>query len=196
MARHEPAQASPLEELSAHIAQLMKAERELLAEQLSLEQHGAVPELPLPGETVAGRLKFWLNGYAHPLAGVGMSGNERLRNICVDKDAIRLALSQLEQQRQQLVADEHRAIAERDTAAWLADCRALVLAADRLRALDEKVQARRNQAGGQYLPLIVDFGQRSVIGARWDADPSSRARTALLQAGIISEKDLEAARNV
>ena len=195
MVRTPPTALTPAALIAEHMAALRATDRQLLAEQLDYEARATYPEEPPTGLSADARIAKWMNGFAAP-AGLGLTGGQRLRQIIIDRQDIKAALSKLEIQRIDAQNIEDKAAAEAATPRWLADVRALVLAAERLRVLEERVQALRNQPGGNFLPLIEHFGGRSIIGARWDSDPASRARTALLQAGAITERDIEEMRRV
>jgi hypothetical protein len=196
MAR-QPPQTPPtlLAELSAHINELIRTDAKLLETQIELERKNTVPTEPRPGESVGARVGRWLNGFAvgpH----VGMSDGEKLHAIVSDRSAISLALGQLEQRRQQELGVQNAAAAVAATPAWLDLIRRVVLAAETFKSLEAAVIEARQAPGGSLLPHTENFGARSILAVRWSADPGGAARRALLKAGIISERDLEAARNV
>jgi hypothetical protein len=64
-------------ELSAHIDALIRTDKQLLAEEIRLEQAHAIAEPPQPGETVATRTQHYLNGFAPPML-AGLKPGNRL----------------------------------------------------------------------------------------------------------------------
>lgn len=195
MAR-SPQPPSLADDLHRHIAALEAENKALLAEQLKLEEQGTAPKLPPTGPVLADRVQLKLNGYAST-TGLGMSGGQRLRLIQIDREAIRLAIGQLEQQRLQAAAVERAAEAKARTPAWNAANKRVLLLEREFAAAEAVVAAMAAEPCGQWLPNRDIFGTRSVLGVAWINDPTSRVRGEAIKRGIVSEAELrEATRNV
>lgn len=191
MARTDP----PLTELASlneHIRALIAQDKNLLAEELSLDKLGANPEQPQAGDSVASRAKHFLNGF-DSLPSLGLSKGERLYVVRQDRLAIAAALSELERQRQHHLAIEAHATAKANTPRFLSLIKRAALLATEFEAVEAEIAAMRRGMAGLLLPF-PEFGHRSIAGVNWSCDPAGTARRALLKAGVLSERDIREAK--
>ena len=155
------------------------------------------PEVPPVGETLASRVTRYMNGFMHPAMNTGELAGIRLRDGILNDEAMRLALSSLEEQRQRLLADAEKAAAERLTPRWLALIAKDVLTAATRKALFEEMAEMRQGPGAHYLPYAeFGFGHRDICGVHWSSEPHSRATHRLVADGVVTGNDLRKARDI
>ncbi len=191
MAHRPDPSPTELEALNVHIAGLLATDKRLSEEELDLDKLGAVPVEPKAGDSVASKTRHFMNGFNF-LPSLGLSKGERLFVVRQDREGIRLALSELEQQRQRLLGIQAQADAQAALPAWRALVRDVCLTAAKLKALEAKVIAMRQGPGGQLLP-VYQFSHRSILNVPWPSDPAGEATRAAIAAGYITKREIEEA---
>jgi hypothetical protein len=186
-------------EISSLAAEYRRQRAAYIDERIEIEQAGGVDETISADEAAAReRAAQLLNGHA-PRGLTLPRTISRNSEISIELAAIDLILEALERKELVQNAIEAADFVVEHGVEWREICRDYILAAERLHVLEDRALAMRQQLRGPA-PMTLELSQyigngRSPLGIRWDCDPMSRARTAALKAGIISEQDLRNARN-
>jgi hypothetical protein len=135
-----------------------------------------------------------LNGWAPSTltATSGLSDAE----LAIEQEALRIVLSALAQKGLAAAAADQAEWMIANGPAWRALCRDYLLTAERMNALENKAQAMVQNSGGAGLQLAAHVGRGGLLDKRISSDPLGRFRGEALALKIVTQKDIEGARDV
>jgi hypothetical protein len=170
------------------------------AELVDIEKSGLAEAPPLSDQAKATRQKALqiINGYADAADFALPPDTTRQQQLRVTLDALEMVVSALQQKETRQRAIEATAWLDRHGGEWNATRREALLEFERVKALVAKLAKMRDVHGMWVtLPGIEFFGTgQSIFGINWSADPGGAAVRAAIAEGLITARDLEAARNV
>ena len=186
------------------VAEIRQVQRDLAARQRELQNEGAenyralqtgtAPSRPLSDHErrVTAHIQKLMNGStpAHLLV-PAVSRDEQIRAAL---DAINFVSRDLGRREEQLRYDEAEKWASDNAKEWRALCREVVLAAERLAALEESVRRFLMPIEGAYVKIAMAATVGSGLSLLGSGDPLREMRSAALSEKIVSEAEIRKAQ--
>ncbi|WP_457154704.1 hypothetical protein [Mesorhizobium sp. P5_C1] len=188
----ETTAAQEFEAIQIKAASLKARDKELLAEQIELEQAGIRPELPAAGANVRDLAAALLEGSAAPAERLPTPG-ENLHHLILERQAVSFALdalAELENTARRIAAAE---MLQESAAEWreIVRQRALaVLALRRINAAAFDFRERIRRVARTSPNLICDVTSGPLFGPPVVGDGAYVFLESAIAAGIISKKEI------
>jgi hypothetical protein len=188
------------------LAEIRRAQRDLVARALELRtegaanyralQSGTAPSRPLSDHErrVTAHIQKMMNGStpAHLLA-PAVSRDDQIR---AELDAIDFVSRDLARREEQVRYDEAEKWVSDNAKEWRALCREIVLAAERLAALEESARQFLLPIEGTHVKIAMGSTIASGLSLLGVGDPLREMRSAALSEKIVSEAEIRKAQNV
>jgi hypothetical protein len=186
-------------EIRQALRKLAERDRALTSEAAELyraTQAGTAPSQPLSDHNrrVTAHIQLLMNGSTpHHLLVPAISRDEQIR---VERDAIAFVSKNLSQQEDSARYDEAEQWVTENDKPWRARCREIVLAAERLAALEESARQFLLPIDGTCVKIAMGSTIASGLSLLGIGDPVREMRSAALSEKIITEAEIRKAQNV
>ena len=189
------------------VAEIENAEREIAAIELDLVEEGrklfetmrrgGSPAQPLSehDRRVGKHLQKYLNGTtpAHLLDGADISRDAEIR---AHRDALQIVRRDLAKRKESArYAEAEKWVAD-NTKEWCALCREIILAAERLAALEENARRFLEPIDGIHIKIAMGSTIASGLSLLGTGDPLREMREAALKDSVVSEAEIRKAQKL
>jgi hypothetical protein len=182
-----------LAQLAKKIAGLRDRDKELLAEQLTLEAEGFRPTPRQAGPTIRERAMNLVNGFALPVDKAPTPA-ERLHAVVDEREAIKLATEALEQRETQQRVVALNAMMDEGAADWRKIVRRRVMALLELRAANREAALFRGELQRRAkltVSLVCDSNAAPLFGPPVVGDQAYVFLQMCIKHGIVSASEIE-----